>query len=89
MVDFGQNVVGSHHAENSVEGNGPVRCILVCVMNYFPYFYVWGGSKKCTLEWLELVNYFILGIFILILNHVFSDLIVCIYMVPSYMLLLF
>lgn len=44
VVDFGQNVVGSHHAENSVEGNGPVRCILVCVMNYFPYFYVGGGG---------------------------------------------
>lgn len=48
VVDFGQNVVGSHHAENSVEGNGPVRCILVCVMNYFPYFYV--GDQKSVHE---------------------------------------
>lgn len=46
VVDFGQNGVGSHHAENSVEGNDPVRCILVCVMNYFPYFYVWGDQKS-------------------------------------------
>ena len=47
VVDFGQNVVGSHHAENSVEGDGLVRCIFsVCVMITF----IFGDLKKCTWE---------------------------------------